>query len=432
MNELDVDRVCGTSYLSRGYDPQGSENHYLSITFCCKGAIIMIIVGIDIAKRVHSASIIHESGEKRGGAISFANTNQGVEKLFQYVKRHNPENEEVVFGMEATGHYWLALYSHLISEGYIVHVINPIQSDSMRNFYIRKTKTDLVDSYLIAETIRFGNFPATLLAEPDLLSLRQLCRYRLSLVDSISDIKRRIITVLDQIFPEYESLFSDIFGQSSKEVLSELTTPEEIMTIDAGKLATLLSKSSRGRLGRSKAEEIQNAARQSFGIKLGVDALSFQIRQLISQIKFLEEQLKDLDAEIEVYFQSFDTTIDTIPGVGNVLGAIILSEIGDISRFSEPAKLVAFAGIDPTVKQSGEFKGTRNRMSKRGSPYLRRAIWLASMTAAFHDPVMSSFYQKKRAEGKSHRTALGAVCRKMLYVIYALMKTGQTYSPQTN
>ena len=252
------------------------------------------------------------------------------------------------------------------------------------------------------------------------------------MVDSISDLKRKIITVLDQVFPEYETLFSDIFGQSSKGVLSELTTPEEILAIDTNKLATLLSKSSRGRFGRSKAEEIQNVARQSFGIKLGVDALSFQIRQLISQIKFLEEQLNDLDAEIGVYYQRFDSTIDTAPGVGNVLGAIIISEIGDISRFSEPAKLVAFAGIDPTVKQSGEFKGAKNRMSKRGSPYLRRAIWLASMTAAFHDPVMSKFYQKKRAEGKPHRTAIGAVCRKMLYVIYVLMKSGQTYSPRIN
>ncbi len=109
---------------------------------------------------------------------------------------------------------------------------------------------------------------------------------------------------------------------------------------------------------------------------------------------------------------------------------IIISEIGDISRFSEPAKLVAFAGIDPTVKQSGQFTGTKNHMSKRGSPYLRRVIWLASTTDAFHDPVMSEFYQKKHAEGKPHRTAIGAVCRKMLYVIYALMKSGQTYSPQ--
>lgn len=293
----------------------------------------MIIVGIDIAKRNHSASIVHQLGEARGKAISFPNTNEGFEKLLQHVKRLNPQNEEVVFGMEATGHYWLALYSRLIAEGYTVHVINPLQSDSFRNLYIRKTKNDLIDSFIIAEVIRFGRFSETPLTEPDLLVLRQLCRYRTSLVDSISDLKRKVITVLDQVFPEYESLFSDIFGQSSKEVLSELTTPEEILAIETDKLAELLSESSRGRLGRSKAEDIQNAARHSFGIKLGVNALTFQIRQLIAQIKFLEEQLAELDAEIESYYQRFDSTISSIPEIGNVLGAIIISEIGDISRF---------------------------------------------------------------------------------------------------
>lgn len=390
----------------------------------------MIIVGIDIAKRVHSASIVHQSGEARGKAFSFPNTNEGVDKLLQQIKRNNSDNEEIVFGMEATGHYWLALYSRLLSEGYTVYVINPIQSDSLRNLFIRQTKNDLMDSFLIAEVIRFGRFSETALAEPDMFALRQLCRYRLSLVDSVSDLKRKIITLIDQIFPEYETLFSDIFGQSSKEVLSELTTPEEILAIDTEKLADLLSKSSRGHFGRSKAEEIQKVAQHSFGIKLGTDALAFQIRQLIAQIKFLEGQLSELEDQISNYYQRFNFTIDTITGVGKVLGAVIISEIGDIERFSEPAKLVAFAGIDPTVNQSGEFEGTKNHMSKRGSPYLRRAVWLAAMTAAFHDPVMSEFYQKKRAEGKPHRTAIGAVCRKMLYVIYALMKSGQIYYPQ--
>jgi transposase len=390
----------------------------------------MVIIGIDIAKRSHQAIVMHQSGEVRGNAISFPNSNEGVFKLFDHIARHNPEQEELVFGIEATGHYWLALYSRLVSDGHTVHVINPIQSDSMRNLFIRPVKTDAVDAFLIAEVIRFGRFSKTSLAEPNLLALRQLCRYRLSLVDTISNLKRRMIAVMDQVFPEYETLFSDLFGQSSKELLTELTTPEEILAIDTDKLADLLSKSSRGRFGKSKAEEIQNVARHSFGIKLGVEALAFQIRQLITQIKFMEEQLRDLDSEIEDYYQGFQCTIDTIPGIGNILGAAILSEIGDISRFSGPEKLVAFAGIDPTVRQSGEFRGTQNRMSKRGSPYLRRAVWLAAITAAFHNPVMAEFYQKKRSEGKAHRTAIGAVSRKMLYVIYAMMKSGQTFSPQ--
>lgn len=392
----------------------------------------MLIVGIDIAKRNHAASIIDQTGAKRGNPFKFSNTLDGLNDLLQHITKHNSEKEEVVFGMEATGHYWLSLYSHLLSMGYTVHVINPIQSDSFRNVYMRQTKTDAVDSFIIAEVIRFGRFSKTALSEPDMLSLRQLCRYRLALVDNISDLKRRVITALDQTFPEYETLFSDVFGQASKALLAELTTPDEILAIDTKKLSDLLLKSSRGRLGLAKAEEIQNVARRSFGIKLGTDAICFQIRQLIAQIEFLEAQLKDLDFEIEDYYRRFNSTIDTIPGIGGVLGATILSEIGDISRFSEPAKLVAFAGIDPTMRQSGNFTGTQNRMSKRGSAYLRRAIWLAASVAAFCDPVLSKYYQKKRLEGKAHRTVIGAVSRKMLYVIYALMKSGEPYNIKSN
>lgn len=184
----------------------------------------MLIVGIDIAKRQHSAMFVHQSGEARGNPLSFPNSREGVAKLLQHIARFNTDGEEIVFGMEATGHYWLALYSWLISEGHTVHVINPIQSDSLRSLYIRQTKTDSIDAFIIAEVIRFGRFSKTSLAEPDMLALRQLCRYRLSLVDNISDLKRKIITALDQIFPEYETLFSDMFGRSSKELLAELTT----------------------------------------------------------------------------------------------------------------------------------------------------------------------------------------------------------------
>jgi transposase len=390
----------------------------------------MLIIGIDIAKNKHEAAIVHQSGKMLGNPFPFPNSIDGINKLIQYIDRYNKDHQPIVFGMEATGHYWLPLYSWLVSEGYTVHVINPIQSDSLRNLYIRQTKTDSIDAFIIAEVIRFGRFAETTLAEPDMFALRQLCRYRLSLVDNISDLKRKVIAVLDQVFPEYQSLFSDTFGQSSKELLQELTTPEEILAIDIDKLSMLLTESSKGRLGRAKAEQIHAAAKNSFGIKLGIDALTFQIRQLIAQIKFMEEQLSELDSKINNYYQRFNCTIDTMPGVSNVLGAIIVSEIGDISRFSAPSKLVAFAGIDPSVKQSGNFSGTHNHMSKRGSSYLRRAVWMAATVSVHYDPVMTAFYQKKRSEGKAYRTAIGAVCRKMLYVIFALLKSGETYIPK--
>lgn len=389
----------------------------------------MIIVGIDIAKKHHEATIINASGNIIMKSFRFPNNHKGSSTLINNISKVNGSNEPVVIGMEATGHYWLPLYSRLLSEGFDIKVINPIQSDSFRNLYIRQTKNDSKDSFIIAEVIRFGRFSSTCIAEENILSLRNLSRFRLFQVDMVADLKRKVISLLDQVFPEYSKLFSDTFGKSSLEILTEYSTPEEFLNVDATVLAEILSTASKGRLGFAKAEQIQSAAENSFGIKLATDTFSFQIKQLIEQIKFIEEHISELEVEIATLLNKLDTPIETIPGIGPVLGAIIISEIGDISRFKNASKLVAFAGIDPTVKQSGEFLGTKNKMSKRGSPYLRRAIWLAATVASFNDPVLSEYYNKKRNEGKHHFTAIGAVARKLLYIIHAVLRNNEPYIP---
>lgn len=389
----------------------------------------MLICGIDIGKNHHEASIIDQTGRLLAKSLRFTNTTAGGEKLLDYFDSCNPEGEVIVVGMEATGHYWLSIYCFLFDKGYQVNVINPISSDAVRNLFLRKTKNDSRDSFLIAETIRIGRFSNTELADEDILSMRQLCRHRMDLVDYISDQKRKIIGVMDRVFPEYQTLFSDMFGKTSTELLSKAVTPEEILAIPTEELASLLSNSSRGRFGAAKAEEIQSLAKTSFGITISTSALSMQLRQLLEMIELLERQLTELETEIEGYLSKTNSLITTCPGVGKVLGAIILSEIGDVSRFPEAKKLVAFVGIDPSVKQSGEFVGTQNKMSKRGSPHLRRAIWLAANVAAFHDPVLSVFYQKKRSEGKHHYTAIGAVARKLTLIIYAVLRDNKPYVP---
>ncbi len=391
--------------------------------------VVMLICGIDIGKFNHEASIIDETGRLLAKSLRFTNTTSGGEKLLDYFNSCNPEGKVIVIGMEATGHYWLSLYCFLFDKGYQVNVINPLQSDAVRNLFIRKTKNDAKDSFLIAETIRIGRFSKTEFADEDILSMRQLCRHRMDLVDYISDQKRKIIGVMDRVFPEYQTLFSDMFGKTSTELLNKAVTPEEILAIPTDELSKLLNSSSRGRFGQAKAEKIQALAKTSFGITVGTAALGLQLRQLLEMIELLERQLDELESEIEVYLSKLNTPITSCPGVGNVLGAAILSEIGDISRFSEAKKLVAFIGIDPSVKQSGEFVGTQNKMSKRGSPHLRRAIWLAATVAAFHDPVLTAYYQKKRAEGKHHYTAVGAVARKLTMIIYAVLRDNKPYVP---
>lgn len=387
----------------------------------------MLFVGIDIAKRNHEASVIAQDGSVVRKAMRFANSQAGYNKFMDMVRSLK---EPVVFGMEATGHYWLTLYTHLRNDGFTVHVINPIQSDALRGMYIRKTKTDSVDSVIIADVIRFGRYCETSVEPGDLQAMRELCRQRFYIIDMASDLKRKVIALLDQVFPEYEKLFSDTFGASSMEILSQYTTPEEMLSVSSQQLAEILEKASRGRLGAEKAVEIQNAARNSFGIVMASSSFSLIIRQYIEQIRSLEASVDVFDAEIARLLSGFDTQLTTITGVGTTLAAVILSEIGgDIRRFSSPAKLAAYAGVDPTVKQSGDFSGSRMKMSKRGSPYLRRAIWLASTVAAFKDPAIHALYERKRAEGKDHMTVIGHVCRKMISIIFAVLRDNTPYVP---
>ena len=387
----------------------------------------MFIVGIDIAKRFHEAAVIDQDGNLVGRPLRFANSQAGYNKLMDMVRKLD---QPVVFGMEATGHYWLTLYSHLRQDGFTIHVINPIQSDALRGMYIRKTKNDTMDTVIIADVIRFGRYCESNVESEDLQAMRELCRQRFFIVDISSDIKRKIIALLDQVFPEYENLFTDTFGASSLELLSQYTTPEEILAVDSSKLAEILEKASRGRFGQEKADEIQNYARNSFGLVAASSSFSLIIRQLIEQLRSLEKSLDAFDKEIARLLAGFDTQLTTIPGIGPTLAAVILSEMGgDVKRFSSAAKLAAFAGVDPSVKQSGEFSGTRNHMSKRGSPYLRRAIWLASTVAAVKDPAVHEFYQRKRDEGKDYMTTMGHVCRKMVSIIYAVLRDNSPYVP---
>ena len=387
----------------------------------------MFIVGIDIAKRFHEASVIAQDGSLVRKALRFANSQAGYNKLMNMVRGLN---EPVVFGMEATGHYWMTLFTHLRNDGFTVHVINPIQSDALRGMYIRKTKNDAIDSMIIADVIRFGRYCETSVQPGDLQAMRELCRQRFYVIDMASDLKRKVLALLDQVFPEYEKLFSDTFGASSMELLSQYTTPEEMLSVSTEKLAELLETASRGRLGLAKAEEIQEAAKNSFGIVLASGSFALIIRQYIEQIRSLESSIAVFDTEIARLLAGFDTQLTTITGIGPTLAAVILSEIGgDIKRFSSPAKLAAFAGIDPSVKQSGEFQSSHAHMSKRGSPYLRRAIWQASVIAAMHDPAIRAYFEKKRSQGKSYMVAIGHVTRKMNNIIFAVLRDNKPYYP---
>ena len=390
----------------------------------------MYIVGIDIGKNHHEASIVSPEGKQIGRSLRFATTHKGADSLMSFIFK-NIGNSPCVFGMEATGHYWYPIYSFLKAKGYTIYVINPIQSDSLRKMYIRQTKNDSIDSFLIAEVIRFGQFGTTSMADENILAMRQLCRYRDSVISSRTEIKLRIGTIMEQIFPEYEKQFSSLWVSTSMGILEKYLTPENIENAPIDELFEIIKDKSHNRLTRAKAISIKEAAADTFGIKIAQDAFSFQLKQLIDRMNFLDKQIEALDCQILEYYEKFDCYLHTIPGIGMIAAATILAEIGDINRFKSSSALVAFAGIDPTVRQSGEFSSTHNHMSKRGSPYLRHAIFLAATTCSFHKSPLNAYYKKKRDQGKHHLTATGAVARKLTTVIYAVLRDSKPYEPKS-
>lgn len=386
-----------------------------------------LIVGIDIGKRTHVATIIDETGNLVTRPFSFANTTDGGHLLLDRIASVSPDPSPVIVGLEATGHYWLALYSFLTEKGYAISVINPYQSDAWRKVYLSSTKTDKEDSFLIADIIRFGSFAHTAIADEKIVSLRNLSRFRVTLSQQITDTKRRIVTILDQVFPEFESLFSDTFGKTAKALLEEYPLPESFETITTRKLTNLLARLSKGHFKKAKAEEIKQKASNSFGVQFALDSFTLELSLLLKQLDFLDEQIIVVEKEIGQLMEQVPTTLTTLPGVDTIIAASLIAEIGDIHRFRTSAQLVSFAGINPTVHQSGQFSGDKNHMSKKGSPYLRLALWKAAVTSVQFNPILKKYYEQRRKEGKNHMTILGAVSRKLCGIIFAMMRDNKPF-----
>lgn len=385
-------------------------------------------LGIDIAKTNHVASLIGADGSVVICAIKFKNSNEGYTKLLNTIQNKLNDLSNINIAMEATGHYWLSLYSALVDDGFNVSVYNPYQIKSYRGAYNnRKQKNDIIDSIIIADYLRVFGMKDSKLPQEDLMALKQFTRFRSNIVENVSSIKVQVIGLLDKVFPEYKDFFCDVFGVTSKQILLNCPTPDDIIRISTTKLANLLSKNSRGKFGKDDALNMKEVAKSSFGIKFTTDACSFEIKQLINQVIFLESQLEDVDKQISELYNKLDSHLLSVPGIGIKLAPTILAEIGDINNFDKPSKLIAFAGVDPSENQSGNKLSTNNKLSKRGSPYLRHAIYTASLVAISNEPKLRSYYDKKINEGKHHFVALAGISRKLLTIIYYILKEDRDY-----
>lgn len=385
-------------------------------------------LGIDIAKTNHVASLLNQNGDVIIKAIKFTNSTEGFNKLLNIVQDKLGDLNNIEVAMEATGHYWLSLYSALVDNSFNVSVYNPYQIKSYRGaFNNRKQKNDAIDSVIIADYLRVFGSSVSSLPKDDLLSLKQLTRHRSDLVANVGALKTQVIGVLDKVFPEYSKLFCDVFGETSKQLLLKYPTPEDIIKISTTKLSNLLSKHSKGRFDKDTALHIKEVANNSFGIKFTANACSFEIKQLINQIIFIENQIKEVSKEIKELYSKLDNHLLSVPGVGQNLAPVILAEIGDINKFDSPSKLIAFAGVDPTENQSGNKQSSGDKISKRGSPYLRHAIYTASLVAIKNEPELRAYYDKKIGEGKHHFVAMAGISRKLLTIIFYILKYNRDY-----
>lgn len=392
----------------------------------------MFYLGIDVGQRKHTAAIIDGQGKIVVKPFSFDNLKTGFQKLLRVIQENIPHSGSLKIALEASGHYWLALFEKLNHRGFDVTVFNPLQVSAFRNQGIRGAKTDRIDAVLIAQVLRYGVEPETSLPSDEILSLKTLTRYRADLSTQVTRAKNRASALLDQVFPEYKQLFKEVFSKSSMALLLQSPLPEHIALMDADFLAKLLKTRSQGKFGKSKAHQIIEAAKSSFGLKTASHAMAFQIKQVLEQIIYLKAQMQELDQEINRIVKPMNTKLTSIPGISNTIAASILAEIGDLLRFKHPkgaaTALVAFAGLDPKVIQSGAMKG-KAKMSKRGSNYFRHSVHMASFVASNCDPMFRDIYQIQKSRGKHHYVALSHVENKMIHVIYSVLKNNREYRP---
>jgi len=385
----------------------------------------MFYLGIDVGKFSHSLCLLREDGQR---SIWQTNNNrEGFNDLADRLK--GIDYSKILVGMEATGHYFLNLYQFFLEKSFQseqIALLNPLQVKAFRNTNLRGAKTDNIDAERIAVLLRFGEFQRCNVSVNEMMDLRQLSRLRYELVASSSNLKRRIIAVLDRIFPEFGKVFRNKLGKTALALIQEYPFPENLASLSLDKLKSIVKSLSKRGIADKKIEALHQAASNSIGISFGKEGFKIELEVLLARFSMLQKQIDKIEEKIESIMEKTDTPLLTIPGLGLTTGAAILSEIGSIDNFSSAVKLIAFAGLDPKLKESGSYKG-KTPISKRGSKYLRNAIWYSAMVACRIEPNFKQKYKERKDKGKSHRYCITAAANKLTKVIYHILKNNCSF-----
>jgi len=367
-------------------------------------------VGIDIAKNTHWASCLSSDGEIILEPFSFSNDNSGFQKFIS--KLESLDKTKILIGLESTAHYGENIISYLFNLDYNIGLINPIQTANLRRSNIRKTKNDKVDTKIIIKALTLGNYSLITSRDINNLKLKGLCRSRRNLVTMRSKAKIQLVSYLDQIFPELAQFFKgNLHLNVSYQLLKEYSSPKQISSLHLTKLSNILHDNSHGN-------------------SVGIDnpSLSLQIKHAILQIELYNEQIAEVEALYKQILDEMNTPILSIPGMSYNQAAVIIGCIGDINRFEHSCQLLAYAGLDPSVIQSGNFQARSTRMSKRGSGMLRYFLVYSAHNVVKNNKTFKDYYELKRSQGKSHYCALGHVAHKLVRIIFKMLKDNVAFN----
>lgn len=392
-----------------------------------KGCVLMIYVGIDVAKEKHDCFIVSSDGEIIKDVFTIQNNLDGF-KLLRSSIPDVPKNE-IRVGLEATGHYSMNIMRFIIENQLPLVVLNPLQTNLFRKAHtLRKSKTDKIDAKLIALMLQSGNFKLHSDESYHLKELKSLTRHKSRIKENLSRYKLSLNRILDIMFPELSSVVYSLNQKSTHELLKAFPSKNSIASAHLTKLTNLLRKSSRGKYGKEKAILIKETASRSIGSDSR--ALSFELSQILTLIEMYSAEIHKIDCEIKAIMDEMQSPILSVPGISYGLGSVVLAEIGDISKFNSPAKLLAFAGLEPSTYESGKFTAAGMKMVKRGSPHLRWALLEAARLISMRDPVFKEYYHKKKSEGKHHNVANSHVAKKLVRVLHYLLTNHLNFVPQ--
>ena len=387
----------------------------------------MFYVGIDIAKDKHDCCILGSDGEIIFSPFTIPNTLCGFDALYEKISSLTDDVSEIKVGLEATGHYHLNLLRPLPDNGLASFVINPLHTNLFRKAQsLRKTKTDKVDAASIAMMLLTDKtlkpYSETLYHNEE---LKSLTRYRFDKVQERSQLKVSVSRLVSILFPELEKMVPTLHMNSVYVLLSEFPGASYIASAHLTRLKNLLYEASKGHYGRDMAISIRSAATSSIGTAMA--SKSMELKHTIHLINVISAEIDEIESAINEIMDSLHSPITTIPGLKNRMGAMILAEIGDFTRFDSPDQILAYAGLSPSTYQSGQLTSSHSRMEKRGSRYLRYALFNATQYVCIWDPTFKAYLAKKRAEGKHYYVAISHACKKLVRLIYRMQMTGESY-----